>query len=366
MNKAGYKICVYAIAKNEEKFVDRWVNSMKEADYIVVLDTGSTDNTVQKLKKHKITKVKRKVFSPFRFDIARNESLKLIPKDTDICICVDLDEVFEENWREKLENAWSDEAKRARYKYTWSFNDDGTEGVVFMSDKIHKYGEFVWTHPVHEVLKYIKDENYITVDIPKLWLKHYPDSTKSRSSYLPLLEMSVKEDPLDDRNMHYLGREYMFYGMWDKCIETLKHHLNMPTATWKDERAASMRYIARAYIAKNNINEAKHFLYRAILEAPHLRESYIEIAEVLYLEKNWYGCIYFTNEALKITNRLASYITDPKAWGSYPYDMMSIAYYNIEKYDESILCCKKALEISKDDTRIKNNLKYIENIKSTS
>ena len=40
------KICVYAICKNEEKFVDRWAESMKEADSIYVLDTGSNDNTV--------------------------------------------------------------------------------------------------------------------------------------------------------------------------------------------------------------------------------------------------------------------------------------------------------------------------------
>ena len=39
------KICVYAISKNEEKFVERWVDSMEEADEIYVLDTGSTDNT---------------------------------------------------------------------------------------------------------------------------------------------------------------------------------------------------------------------------------------------------------------------------------------------------------------------------------
>ena len=44
-----YKICVYAICKNEEKFVERWYNSMKEADYIVVLDTGSTDKTIELL-----------------------------------------------------------------------------------------------------------------------------------------------------------------------------------------------------------------------------------------------------------------------------------------------------------------------------
>lgn len=37
------KIVVYAICKNEEQFVDRWMDSMSEADEIVVLDTGSSE-----------------------------------------------------------------------------------------------------------------------------------------------------------------------------------------------------------------------------------------------------------------------------------------------------------------------------------
>ena len=39
------KIVVYAIAKNESAFVDRWMDSMSEADQVVVLDTGSDDYT---------------------------------------------------------------------------------------------------------------------------------------------------------------------------------------------------------------------------------------------------------------------------------------------------------------------------------
>jgi glycosyltransferase involved in cell wall biosynthesis len=44
------KICVYAICKNESQFVDKWLESMSEADYIVVLDTGSDDETYNLLK----------------------------------------------------------------------------------------------------------------------------------------------------------------------------------------------------------------------------------------------------------------------------------------------------------------------------
>ena len=75
-----YKVCVYAITKNEEKFVDRWCKSMSEADEIYVLDTGSTDNTVELLKKNGVN-VKVKVFDEWRFDVARNESLSLLPDD---------------------------------------------------------------------------------------------------------------------------------------------------------------------------------------------------------------------------------------------------------------------------------------------
>ncbi len=44
------KICVYAICKNESAFVDTWMESMREADEVIVLDTGSQDDTAVKLR----------------------------------------------------------------------------------------------------------------------------------------------------------------------------------------------------------------------------------------------------------------------------------------------------------------------------
>lgn len=96
----SYRVCVYAICKNESQFVERFMDSMSEADDICVLDTGSTDDTVEKLRARG-AHVEQKVISPWRFDVARSESLKLIPKDADICCCIDLDEQFQSGWREK-------------------------------------------------------------------------------------------------------------------------------------------------------------------------------------------------------------------------------------------------------------------------
>jgi len=66
-------------------------------------------------------------------------------------------------------------------------------------------------------------------------LSHYPDPEKSRGSYLPLLELAVKEAPDDERMRYYLGREYMYKSQWQECIDTLKEYLALPAAVWYDE-----------------------------------------------------------------------------------------------------------------------------------
>ncbi len=40
------KIAVYSIALNEEKFIQRWYESAKDADYLIIADTGSTEKTI--------------------------------------------------------------------------------------------------------------------------------------------------------------------------------------------------------------------------------------------------------------------------------------------------------------------------------
>ena len=92
---------------------------MSEADYIVVLDTGSTDGTYEFLKNDKrVTLAKQKEINPWRFDVARNESMKLIPTDTDVCVCTDPDELFVPGWANYIRENWVvGETMRGEYDY---------------------------------------------------------------------------------------------------------------------------------------------------------------------------------------------------------------------------------------------------------
>ncbi len=352
-----YKVCVYAITKNEEKFVERWYESMKEADKIVVLDTGSTDNTVNLLKKLGV-EVRIKKYESFRFDQARNDSLALVPEDYEICVCTDLDEVFEPGWKNKLITVWNEEVNRVRYSYNWSFDEYGKPATTYLLNKIHKRDAFIWTHPVHEVLAPIKEEKEIACD--DIVLNHYPDRTKSRSNYLPLLELSVNEDPWDDRNMHYLGREYMYYERYEDCIKTLKKHLELPSSTWNVERAASMRFIARSYRALKNTDECLNWYLKAIDEAPYMREAYIELAFVYYEEHEIEQAYNYLKRALTIDNKSKIYINEEFAWNGFIYDLLSICAYELGYYEEALENIKKAITKDPSNIRLKMNLEEME------
>lgn len=354
------KVCVYAISKNESKFVNRFVESMKEADEIYVLDTGSTDETVSLLEQNKVH-VKVVEIKPWRFDTARNLSLDMIPDDADICICADLDEVFQKGWRQKLENLWqNNNLTRLKYLYHWSFDEFGNPATTFHINKIHSRFGYTWKHPVHEVL--VCEEGFQEKELTtnEIVVDHHPDETKSRSSYLPLLEMSVEEDPEDDRNMHYLGREYMFYQKWDDCIKTLHRHLELPSATWKDERCASMRFMARSYYAKKYYQECEMWYQKAILEAPYLRESYLELAELYYEQHRYLESYELLKKALNIKVKSDSYINEVFAWNEHIYDLLSLVTYELGQYEESYSYVKQAVEINSKDERLKQNLKLIE------
>ena len=352
------KITVYAISKNEEKFAARWVKSMAEADHICVLDTGSTDGTVEILADLGVI-VRREEIDPWRFDVARNRSMELIPEDTDICVCTDLDEVFRPGWRAALERAWRPGTEQLRYSYIWSFDEHGRPGTEFIQEKIHAPGVFRWVHPVHEVLERTDGAvSWPVAEAPEIVLEHHPDHGKSRGGYLRLLELSVRERPNDDRNAHYLGREYMFHRRWDEAIAQLQRHLTLPTATWAAERSASMRFISRCYLAKGDQPEAMRWALRAVAEAPELRESWVQAEEAAYAGEDWPAAAFFGGKAVAVTKKSGCYINEERAWGAYPWDAMAYALYRLGDLEGAAAATERALELEPGNERLRGNMKF--------
>ena len=346
------KITVYAICKNESAFVKRWVDSMSEADQICVLDTGSTDDTVALLENAGV-KVKQKRYELFRFDKARNDSLKEVDEDSDVCVCTDLDEVFSSGWRKEIERLWKDKTEKLLYTYHWQVSENNEPLVSFYGDKIHSRRSWKWKYPVHEVLT---RTNVMPFSCKKsnIELIHLPDKQKSRTSYLPLLELCCKEYPNDNRSWHYLGREYAFYGSYEKAISCFNKYLDMPCA-FNEEKSMTYRYMAECYRNLSNSSEAEKCLIKAISQTPSLREPYVDYATFLMDEKDFYGAIHFLNKALLIDTPSLAFAKENTCYSALPYDLLSICYYELKDVNNAHKCALKALSYGENE-RIRKNL----------
>jgi len=106
------KIAVYAITKNESKHVKQWVEATKGADVQIVLDTGSEDNTYDLLLQYPV-EAHRATLSDFRFDVARNMALDLVPANVDVCVSSDMDKIPDPDLFDKIRQAWKPDTTRA-------------------------------------------------------------------------------------------------------------------------------------------------------------------------------------------------------------------------------------------------------------
>lgn len=354
MGDERLKICVYAISKNEAHFVQRFCESAKEADLILIADTGSDDGLPEEAAKHGAT-IHHISISPWRFDLARNAALALIPRDFDVCISLDIDEVLQPGWRQEIERVWKKgETTRLRYMFDWGC------GIQFYYEKIHAKHGYMWHHPCHE---YPIPDGRITevwAQTDMLLAVHMPDPTKSRGQYMDLLELSVKEDPDCPRNAFYYARELSFHRRWRESIEACEKYLKLPKATWQNERCYAYRVMGRCYNELGDAWNAEKAFHQAAAEAPNTREPWCELATLMYRQHRWEECFAFSMRALRIKDRAAVYTCDPAVWGSQPHDFAAISSYHLGLLEVAKEQALLAIEKDPDDGRLKGNLAFIE------
>lgn len=346
------KIAVYAISKNEEQFVYRFCDSAKDADLILIADTGSTDKTVEKALECGAV-VRDICIKPWRFDKARDAALAMIPSEFDVCISLDLDEVLEPGWREEIERLWTAETTRLKYKFDWGC------GISFYYDKIHHRNGYHWHHPVHEYPRADQRITEVYASTDMLLVSHHPDATKSRGQYMPLLELAIKEDPYCPRNAFYHARELTFHSRWQESIVSLNKYLEMPEATWENERCYAMRLLGQSYAEIGNSSESLKWLRRATAEAPNTREPWVDLAMATYRYQMWHESFSSAITALSIKDKTLVYTMDPSVWGSKPYDLASIAAWHLGFKDMARELCQKAIELSPTDIRLLSNLELM-------
>ncbi len=310
-NKPRY--AVYGIYKNEDKFIGRFLASVKDADEIVLCDTGTTDLTNGMIAEFKRINpgVNLKTFrisiQPWRFDDAWNAALAFVGGDIDICINMGLDETLMENWRGVLDKCWDIRFTRYYHK----FQTDWGDGAISQHnhDRPHARRGYVWRLPVHEILEYDGTERVCWNN--DFWIYHAPDAGKARGSYLPLLEISAKERPDIWKTWSFLAEEYMAAGRYDEALAAIDKALALLPA----DKGYLHNLKFFIYRAQNNADLALLHIDSAIAQMPLRREPYVEKARYLFSLNRCGEAYLVIRQAALQADEITDYHHNPDCWG---------------------------------------------------
>lgn len=299
-------LTVYGICKNEINNVDKWLNSFGEADYICLLDTGSTDGTWEKLqekqKEYPNLILKQEIVKPWRYDKARNISMTLLPKETTMYFMADLDEVIKEKgWSKKVKNAWSPLFDRGMYDY---HRDVGDNDVIIRTIKEYRIHSKYWDHwenIVHEALvnkmgiKQFYIETSTPIDIA-VW--HYPDKERKKN-YVELCEEDLKEYPNDYIMRLQLAIEYEIEEKWEEALYHYQWLIENQNTLQRFEIARCYSGAAKAYTHKNDIEKSIQYFREGRLYMPTFTDNYLDAAQLYYNLKDFRTAGLLCEDALK-------------------------------------------------------------------
>lgn len=347
------KIAVYTIALNELAHAERWANSAVDADYRIVADTGSTDDTVERLTQAGVI-VYQIAVRPWRFEVARNTAMALIPSDADVCCTMDMDMFLAPGWRPKIEAAWTPETTALWCRKVLRSSVDDPRPIKEWSVKSfhHRWG-YRFRRPVHEEIIFTGEREVVGRCDDIVMYEVQDQGKPTRRQYLPLMELAHKEDPDNSQICFWLGREYMWAKRDDEGSAVLQRYLNLPTSTWRDERSEAMRFLARMQPDKKMF-----WLDKARMEASHRREIWLDLAEELHSQSDWLNLFWACTNGIEKTRRAGSYLDDNHCWGFRLFDLGAIASWHLNAIDRAVEWGQKALELDPQNQRLKNNLDF--------
>jgi glycosyltransferase involved in cell wall biosynthesis len=264
------KISVSMIVRNERSCIAKALNSVADADEIIVCDTGSTDDTVEIAQNYGA-----KVFTDYlwndNFAEARNHSLDKCKGDW--VLIIDADEHLEPGGINKVRELLQSGINGHNTVYFQTIAEGGSQN--HNSIRIFKRNSGIrWKGAAHNYLT--ESKGYFS-DI-KLFYGYSPTHKADPDRTLRILQKEVDSNPNQPRETYYLAREYYYRQNWTEAIRYYQDYLNI--ATWGPEIADAWLMLARCHHSNNDSYNARECAMKAIITNANFKEAILFMAEL--------------------------------------------------------------------------------------
>ena len=258
----GFSLCM--IVKNEEKVLERCLDSLADLmDEIIIVDTGSTDNTKDIARKYT-----SKVYDyTWNGDFAAARNFAASHATMEYIYTADADEVIDKENREKLAQLKQILLPEVEIVQMLYCNTSSENNTVYNFEKelrpklYRRLREFTWIDPIHETLRL--DPVVFDSDIEIL---HMPEGDHSSRDFQALLSVHEKGQRLSKKLHHMYAMELFRSGGEQDFLQAQEVFL----ATMKqegrdmDEVKEAICVLSRIYRIKKDI---PHFMMYAMKDA---------------------------------------------------------------------------------------------------
>lgn len=274
------KISAVMIVKNEEKCLERCLKSIKDIDEIIILDTGSSDNTIEIAKKYT-----NKVFAneyKWKDNFADARNYALTKATGDWVLSIDADEWLESNGINKIRKGVEFAEAHKQITINCIMQANGVLDEFYFPRLFKKCKEIYWKGAAHNYLNHTDDNKS---DI-KITYSYSAAHELDKDRTLRILSAEVKNNPNCLREAFYLAREYWYRKNYNEAIKWYKDYLSR--ANWAPEMAEANLMIAKSYKALNEIDQAKNYCLQAIKINADFKEAFnlmVELSGIKNREK---------------------------------------------------------------------------------
>lgn len=353
---AGVCLVVATCMKNAGVLAAAWAKSaLAVADKAVVVDTGSTDNTIAILQQHGVEVHVSKHFNQttkredFAFDVARNEVSDLIPQGYWI-LDLDADEalIADGDWLKELEevpphiNMLSCEVRMKTAA--------GQLMTTFQGERLYRnLPEVRWQNAMHNCLNVPEQQRgrCVSLSVDSFRGVDTPENDAERSKQRVAMAEKyfgkrVTEDPQDSRSMFYLGQTYHDVRDYTKAVPWFERYLTV--SVFRDEAYQAGMYLAQCLIGLNDLDKAEQAMSACLRFNPTRAEGFALLGRIAYTQKRLEESVTWFQIATQCKHPVTRFFREAAVYGYDTWDRLSMALHNLGRNKEALAAGVMALE----------------------
>ena len=352
------KISLCMIVKNEEKLLLRCLNSVKEfVDEIVIVDTGSTDNT-----KQIALDFGCKVFD-FEWcdDFSSARNFAFSKATGNYLLWLDADDVVPEDTLKQLIQIKHNLSKDTyMMKYDVAFCCGKTTFSYYRERILKNCGSAHWQGNVHECIVPFGEVEYLNCSI-----EHRKINFKKSNRNLIIYNKLKKQRQLTTREQYYYARELFDHKKYKQSLREFKKFLKCKDA-WVENVIDALFLMSECCIFLGDVQNQLKYLFQTFQYDYPRANVCCKIGDHFLTDKKietakfWYTLAIETKQ-----NYAKGGFFDAQYQNYYPYLQLCVCCYQLNDIKNAIFYNEMAERFNPNSVAVKHNKEFFNSIAKT-